>query len=59
MSGRSPKQDQAQSMTEARRIVRLVPTQKRSRERFERILACALEVMAEKGSDAFKMSDIV
>jgi AcrR family transcriptional regulator len=38
---------------------RLVPTQKRSRERFERILACAAELIAEKGSEAFRMSDIV
>ena len=38
---------------------RLVPTQKRSRERFERILACATELIAEKGSEAFRMSDIV
>jgi AcrR family transcriptional regulator len=42
-----------------RRIGRLVPAQKRSRERFERILACAVEVMSEKGSDAFRMSDLV
>lgn len=41
------------------RIVRLVPTQQRSRERFERILDCAVEVMTEKGSDAFTMSDLV
>jgi len=40
-------------------VTRLVPTQQRSRERFERILACAAEVMAEKGSEAFRMSDIV
>jgi AcrR family transcriptional regulator len=40
-------------------LSRLVPTQQRSRERFERILQCATEVMAEKGSDAFRMSDIV
>src|SRR5262245_196764 len=40
-------------------LARLIPTQKRSRERFERILACAAEVMAEKGSEAFRMSDIV
>lgn len=40
-------------------LARLVPTQKRSRERFERILACAAEVMADKGSEAFRMSDIV
>ncbi|MBW8837215.1 MAG: TetR family transcriptional regulator [Burkholderia sp.] len=44
---------------ESPKIVRLVPTQKRSRERFERILACAVQLMAEKGSDAFRMSDIV
>src|SRR5262249_30184875 len=40
-------------------LARLIPTQKRSRERFERILACAAEVMAEKGSEAFRRSDIV
>src|SRR5215471_19728342 len=40
-------------------LARLVPAQKRSRERFERILQCAAEVMAEKGSEAFRMSDIV
>ncbi|MBW8742806.1 MAG: TetR family transcriptional regulator [Sphingomonas sp.] len=44
---------------ESPKIVRLVPTQKRSRDRFERILACAVQLMAEKGSDAFRMSDIV
>ena len=38
---------------------RIVPTQQRSRDRFERILASAAEVMVEKGSDAFRMSDIV
>jgi AcrR family transcriptional regulator len=40
-------------------LARLAPTQQRSRERFERILACAAEIMAEKGSEAFRMSDIV
>jgi len=40
-------------------LARLVPVQKRSRERFERILECAAEVLAEKGSEAFRMSDIV
>lgn len=40
-------------------IARLVPTQRRSKERFERILQCAGELMAEKGSEAFRMSDIV
>ncbi|MGJ4995456.1 TetR family transcriptional regulator [Bradyrhizobium sp. HKCCYLR20261] len=41
------------------RIARLAPSQQRSRARFEQILACAVELMAEKGSDALKMSDIV
>ncbi len=36
-----------------------LPVQKRSRDRFERILNCAMELMAEKGSDALRMSDIV
>jgi AcrR family transcriptional regulator len=40
-------------------LARLVPTQQRSRERFARILGCAAEVMAEKGSEGFRMSDIV
>lgn len=40
-------------------IARLAPTQKRSRERFEKILGCAEELLLEKGSDAFRMSDIV
>jgi len=43
----------------AQGLARLVPTQQRSRERFERILECAAELMAEKGSEAFRMSDIV
>ncbi|WP_175782621.1 TetR/AcrR family transcriptional regulator [Burkholderia anthina] len=45
--------------TDAPARARLVPTQQRSRERFERILACASEVMIENGCDAFRMSDIV
>ncbi|WP_213289962.1 TetR/AcrR family transcriptional regulator [Bradyrhizobium sp. sGM-13] len=40
-------------------LVRLVPTQQRSRKRFEKILQCAAELMAEKGSEAFRMSDVV
>jgi AcrR family transcriptional regulator len=43
----------------AQGLARLVPTQQRSRERFARILECAAEVMAEKGSEGFRMSDIV
>ena len=40
-------------------VARLAPTQRRSRERFEKILACAEELLLEKGGDAFRMSDIV
>ena len=40
-------------------LARLAPVQQRSRERFERILACAAEIIAEKGSEAFRMSDVV
>ncbi len=53
------KVDKAEAEADAAGLGRLVPAQKRSRERFERILACAEEVLAEKGSDAFRMSDIV
>ena len=56
-SGQNDEPDAAAADTPAR--ARLVPTQQRSRERFERILACASEVMIEKGCDAFRMSDIV
>jgi len=55
--GKKPRPDQAKAGTSA--LARLVPTQQRSRERFERILASAAEIMAEKGSEAFRMSDIV
>lgn len=41
------------------RAARLAPVQKRSRDRFEKILGCAEELLLEKGSDAFRMSDIV
>lgn len=44
---------------EAAGIARLVPVQKRSRERFEHILKCATELLAEKGPDAFRMSELV
>src|SRR5689334_15412879 len=40
-------------------ISRLVPVQKRSRERYEHILATAAELLAEKGSEAFRMSELV
>jgi AcrR family transcriptional regulator len=38
---------------------RRIPVQKRGRERVEKILAVATELIAEKGSEALKMSDIV
>lgn len=40
-------------------LARLVPAQQRSRERFEKILECAAALMSEKGSEAFRMSDVV
>jgi len=58
MAGRNSKpQDMATAGSQM--VARPAPIQKRSRERFERILACAIEVIAEKGSEAFRMSDIV
>ena len=59
MAGRRRTEKHSEVAADGRRIARLVPSQQRSRDRFERILACAIEVMAEKGSDAFRMSDIV
>jgi AcrR family transcriptional regulator len=53
------KQKEKDRRPEAAGRARLVPAQKRSRERFERILAAAAELIAEKGSDGFRMSDIV
>lgn len=40
-------------------IARLVPVQKRSRERYEHILGEAAGLLAEKGSEAFRMSELV
>jgi len=57
MAGKKAEQNVAETGPPG--LARLVPTQKRSRERFERILECAAEIMAEKGSEAFRMSDIV
>lgn len=59
MAGQKTGGKQRETEPSAQGLARLVPTQKRSRERFERILACATEVMVEKGSEAFRMSDIV
>ncbi len=38
--------------------VRREPTQKRSRERVERILGCAATLIEKSGSDAMRMSDV-
>ena len=40
-------------------IARLVPVQQRSRERYEHILRQAAELLAEKGSEAFRISELV
>jgi len=44
--------------TESSRSVRRVPSQRRSRERVERILTIATDLIVEKGSDAVRMSEI-
>lgn len=59
MARKDAKRSATTATPEDWRAARLVPTQQRSRERYERILACATDVMAEKGSDAFRMSDII
>src|SRR6201988_4352145 len=40
-------------------IGRLMPVQQRSRERYKHILGHAAELLAEKGSEAFRMSELV
>ena len=42
----------------AAEAVRRNPTQQRSRDRQERILAMATQLIADKGSDQLKMSEI-
>lgn len=53
------KRKKVEQDNESTGLARRVPTQQRSRERFERILESAAELMSENGSDAFRMSDIV
>src|SRR5258708_8379690 len=57
MAAKKTRRSRAEASASA--LARLVPTQQRSRERFERILECAAELMAEQGSEAFRMSEIV
>src|ERR1700751_5382597 len=54
-----PREKAGRKTAAAAGLARLVPTQQRSRERFEKILECAAALMAEKGSEAFRMSDVV
>jgi AcrR family transcriptional regulator len=49
---------QARKRVEEQGPLRRQPTQQRSRERAERILACARELIAESGSDAMRMSEV-
>ena len=49
----------ARAQPEPSGLARLVPTQKRSRERYETILESAAAIIVEKGSEAFRMSDVV
>ena len=48
-----------QTLSAAKDPSRSPPVQRRSRERYERILGCAMAIMAEKGADALRMSDLV
>ena len=57
MASRKAGQKPAEAAAPA--LARLVPAQQRSRERFEKILESAAGLMAEKGSEAFRMSDVV
>lgn len=57
MATKKPKPANTQAESEG--LARLVPTQKRSRERYEKILECAAAMIAENGSEAFRMSDVV
>lgn len=52
------RQPSAANMLEAVSAPRRVPSQQRSRERLERILGAASTLIAEKGSDLIKMSEV-
>ncbi|GAB5467004.1 MAG: TetR/AcrR family transcriptional regulator [Rhodospirillales bacterium] len=47
-----------ESGDEAETALRRLPSQRRSRERVERLLSCASEMIAAEGSDALKMSEV-
>ena len=54
-----PRKSEGARRAEPSPLARLVPVQRRSRDRFELILATAADILTEKGSEAFRMSDIV
>ena len=43
---------------EDKTALRRMPSQRRSRERVERMLGCAAEIISKKGSDAMRMSEV-
>lgn len=53
----SPTQDMPQ-IPEDRTSLRRMPSQRRSRERVERMLSCAAEIISREGSDAMRMSEV-
>src|SRR5262249_21757810 len=46
------------AVAEDQSSLRRMPSQRRSRERVERILECATALIGERGSDAMRMSDV-
>jgi len=58
MTNQRPASDTGAEHQDMRRHARITPTQKRSRERMERILSVATELIAATGSDAMRMSEV-
>jgi AcrR family transcriptional regulator len=48
----------SKAMTDDDGVMRKAPTQKRSRERVEQILTCATQLIAARGSDTMRMSEV-
>lgn len=53
----APQADRVQT-ADCQTALRRTPSQRRSRERVERMLSCAAEVIAQKGSEAMSMSEV-